>query len=100
MDDYTLDCIRWLLENNTELLAQYVHKICGANISVVGMDACDVRKIIVDATKDNKQDKTGIKCKKCGENTVTFLEVQARSADEGASVYYSCSSCLSHWKQR
>lgn len=102
MDDYSRQCIKWLIENDRALLTQYVNTICGFNVSVTKMDVDAVERVILDATIGNKtiREENGIKCKNCGKNTVTFLEMQTRSADEGASVYYSCSNCLTHWKQR
>ena len=65
------------------------------------MDVDGVERVILDATTGVKKvEENGIKCKSCGKDTVTFFEVQARSADEGASVFYSCTNCLVHWKQR
>jgi DNA-directed RNA polymerase subunit M/transcription elongation factor TFIIS len=102
MDNYARECIKWLIENDRALLAQYVNIICKSNnISVANMDVDGVERVILDATTGiEKREENGIKCKSCGKNTVTFLEVQARSADEGASVFYSCTNCLVHWKQR
>lgn len=66
------------------------------------MNANDVERTILDATleKDEKMDETAIKCQKCQKNTVIFREIQSRSADEGASVYYFCKSCLHRWTRR
>jgi DNA-directed RNA polymerase subunit M/transcription elongation factor TFIIS len=103
MDNYARQCIKWLIENDRGLLAHYVNTICGSNdISVEKMDVDGVERVILDATFGSKmkREEDGIKCKSCGKNTVTFFEVQARSADEGASVFYSCTNCLAHWKQR
>lgn len=64
------------------------------------MDVDEIEKMILDTTGEKiKREENGIKCKNCGKNTVTFLEIQSRSADEGASVFYSCTNCLLHWKQ-
>lgn len=63
------------------------------------MDVDEIERMILDKDKIQKEE-NGIKCKNCGKNTVTFLEIQSRSADEGASVFYSCTNCLAHWKQR
>ena len=61
------------------------------------MDVDGVENAILNANKSKQVG--GIKCKKCDKNTVNFFEVQARGADEGASVFYSCTSCLAHWRQ-
>jgi DNA-directed RNA polymerase subunit M/transcription elongation factor TFIIS len=100
MDDYAKECIKWLIENDRGLLTQYVNAICGPNTSIAKMGADDVERMMLDGSKLKVEEKEGIKCKSCGKNTVTFLEVQSRSADEGASVLYSCTNCLARWKQR
>lgn len=97
MDDYARECIRWLIENDKELLAQYVNTICNSSIIPTNVD--EAEQMILDVGKKKKEE-SGIKCKNCGKNTVTFFEVQTRSADEGASVFYSCTNCSIRWKQR
>ena len=99
MDEYTRECIKWLIENDRELLTHHLNTVCGSSaVSFSNID--EVEKMILNATAGNKKEENGIKCKNCGKNTVTFLEVQTRSADEGASVFYSCTNCLVQWKQR
>lgn len=41
----------------------------------------------------------GESCIKCLKNTVTYVMLQMRSADEGASTLYKCKSCLHSWKR-
>lgn len=41
---------------------------------------------------------TGIKCKKCKQETVVRLEKQTRSADEATTIEYTCSSCGHRWR--
>lgn len=97
MDDYSRQCIKWLVENDKELLAQYVNTICGSSTIPTNVD--EVEQMILGAGKKKKEE-SGIKCKSCGKDTVTFFEAQTRSADEGASVFYSCTNCSMRWKQR
>jgi DNA-directed RNA polymerase subunit M/transcription elongation factor TFIIS len=92
MDEYSRQCIKWLIENDRELLAKYVN--------TASVDVDEVENAILGTTVSTKTEESGIKCRICKKNTVVFLEVQTRSADEGASVFYSCTSCLTHWKQR
>ena len=101
MDEYARECVKWLIENDRDMLRKYVNTICNSNtISVERMDVDAVERVILGATVGGRTDESGIKCRDCGKNTVTYLEVQTRSADEGASVFYSCTNCLAHWKQR
>jgi len=39
-----------------------------------------------------------IVCKKCKSNAITVEQKQTRSADEGATVFFTCTACGSRWK--
>lgn len=39
------------------------------------------------------------KCRKCKGRRCTYFELQTRSADEPATVYFECLDCGCHWKQ-
>lgn len=41
-----------------------------------------------------------VKCRRCGSDEVTWEEKQTRSADEGATVFCSCSTCKNRWVMR
>ncbi len=41
-----------------------------------------------------------IRCRRCGSDEVTWEEKQTRSADEGATVFCSCSTCKNRWVMR
>uniref|UniRef100_T1J7T5 DNA-directed RNA polymerase subunit n=1 Tax=Strigamia maritima TaxID=126957 RepID=T1J7T5_STRMM len=54
--------------------------------------------------QENKCAKTGVsrtplgplvdrKCPKCGNDQMTFATLQTRSADEGQTVFYTCTQC-------
>ncbi len=48
------------------------------------------------------EDKTSnIECPKCKQKTVSYTQVQTRSADESMTVFYSCvnDKCLFKWKE-
>jgi hypothetical protein len=40
----------------------------------------------------------GIRCSKCGSSEISFEFLQTRSADEGTTVYCTCSGCSKRWK--
>ena len=40
-----------------------------------------------------------ILCEKCENNTAQFIEMQTRSADEPATIFYKCTKCGFSWKQ-
>ena len=44
-----------------------------------------------------KQD-AAITCKKCGSSEITMAMAQTRSADEGATVFFTCMRCNQKWK--
>ena len=82
-------------------MTKYVNTICNSNnICVTKMDVDGVERTILDAVTDKfdkSEGKSAIQCKKCQEYSVFFNEIQSRSADEGASVYYYCANCLDKW---
>ncbi len=41
-----------------------------------------------------------VRCRKCGSNDVSWEEKQTRSADEGATVFVTCTKCKHRWVQR
>jgi DNA-directed RNA polymerase subunit M/transcription elongation factor TFIIS len=40
----------------------------------------------------------GLRCKKCGSNDITHEFLQTRSADEGTTIFCTCTSCKKRWK--
>lgn len=41
-----------------------------------------------------------VRCRRCGSEEVTWEEKQTRSADEGATIFCSCSTCKNRWVTR
>ena len=41
---------------------------------------------------------TGLRCKKCGSNDITHEFLQTRSADEGTTIFCTCTRCKKRWK--
>jgi transcription elongation factor S-II len=41
-----------------------------------------------------------VRCRKCGSQEVTWEEKQTRSADEGATVFCTCTVCKNRWTMR
>lgn len=100
MDEYSKRCIHYLLLADPDRLTKHVNALCGSNgITLKYMNVDDVEKMILDSTLDEdvKTEDSAIQCKKCKQRRVVFREVQSRSADEGASVYYFCKACLYRW---
>ena len=43
--------------------------------------------------RSNNVFKAQRKCSKCGNETMTYVTKQTRSADEGQTVFYTCTRC-------
>lgn len=43
--------------------------------------------------------KTDINCPKCPSGQAYFMEVQIRSADEPATLFYKCTQCGHRWRE-
>ena len=41
---------------------------------------------------------SGVRCKKCGSNDITHEFLQTRSADEGTTIFCTCTACKKRWK--
>lgn len=44
------------------------------------------------------EEKTQIVCEKCGHDEATVHQMQTRSADEGSTIFYTCTKCAHKWK--
>jgi DNA-directed RNA polymerase subunit M/transcription elongation factor TFIIS len=44
--------------------------------------------------------KSGIKCRACKKENVSFYIWQNRSADEGSTTFYTCMSCGNKWSEK
>lgn len=49
---------------------------------------------------NDKQFTAIVRCRRCGSEEVTWEEKQTRSADEGATIFCSCSTCKNRWVMR
>nr|GMC70793.1 DNA-directed RNA polymerase III subunit RPC10-like [Ipomoea batatas] len=39
------------------------------------------------------------RCRNCGFDEAAFIQVQTRSADEAATIFYKCKSCKYQWNE-
>lgn len=49
---------------------------------------------------DDPECRAMVRCRRCGSSEVTWEEKQTRSADEGASVFFTCTTCSKVWVHR
>ena len=40
-----------------------------------------------------------VPCPKCGHTAAYFMEVQTRSADEPATLFFRCEKCKHNWRE-
>ena len=43
--------------------------------------------------------KTSVVCESCGNKQAYFREIQTRSADEPATLFFRCTQCAKVWKE-
>ena len=109
-----LDCVRhaaFNLHANPAVREEVVHASDDilTHGTLVGRirDEARARKIRFDAMLKEKyealNDRTYeaiVRCRRCGNEDVTWEEKQTRSADEGATVFCACSVCKNRWVMR
>lgn len=59
----------------------------------------DVASFVIDNNSMKFRDKTSCVCEKCGNKEAWFTEVQIRSADEPATIFYCCTKCEHKWRE-
>lgn len=78
MEKYDIECMNYLQEQDPKLLIKYLNNA-------------------KEPEKKQTITSSAFVCKNCNKRTVSYVEKQSRSADEGASIYYSCNSCKYIW---
>jgi DNA-directed RNA polymerase III subunit RPC11 len=59
----------------------------------------DVNAFLNTSSETGFQNKVEVRCEKCGHYEAYFTEVQMRSADEPATLFYCCVSCKHNWRE-
>ena len=81
--------------------------ICKHEIDIHVMENYEVKYTVNLNTKSNYQEESMLKktrndaegpvvertCSKCGNDTMSYASLQLRSADEGQTIFYTCTSC-------
>jgi DNA-directed RNA polymerase III subunit RPC11 len=59
----------------------------------------DVNSFVIADSEMDFVNKTEVRCEKCGHNEAFFTEVQIRSADEPATLFFCCANCRYRWRE-
>lgn len=59
----------------------------------------DVDSFVTDDSSKSFQNVTTCVCEKCGNTEAYFNEIQIRSADEPATLFYCCTKCGYRWRE-
>jgi DNA-directed RNA polymerase subunit M/transcription elongation factor TFIIS len=94
MDDYTAACIKHLQERDPRRLEGYLNRWGLTLESLMEQTPPDPGKI-----KGEEEERGGpFSCPGCQGSEVEYREIQARSADEGATIVYLCKRCGHRWR--
>ena len=99
-------CGNLLLIEQTEDRVQLKCRACdfamhfvGSSVQKAPITPLDVKAIINTEDATSFQNKTEARCEKCGHNEAYFNEVQIRSADEPATLFFKCCKCGNTWRE-
>ncbi|OHT11299.1 hypothetical protein TRFO_19276 [Tritrichomonas foetus] len=59
----------------------------------------DVASFVIDDNNMDFKNTTSCRCEKCGNTEAYFNEVQIRSADEPATLFFCCTKCKFRWRE-
>jgi DNA-directed RNA polymerase III subunit RPC11 len=71
----------------------------GCDIQVATLSPLDVNSFVIADSEMDFVNKTEAKCEACGHPEAFFNEVQIRSADEPATLFYCCCKCKHRWRE-
>eukprot|EP00892_Ulva_mutabilis_P000818 jgi/Ulvmu1/10737/UM068_0025.1 len=58
----------------------------------------DVDDVLAQEEQWANAQKAEVRCGNCEHNEAYFLEIQIRSADEPATIFYRCTHCAARWR--
>lgn len=71
----------------------------GQRIQNAEIEPLDVASLTIKEDDFTSTQKTEVKCEVCGNNEAFFQEIQIRSADEPATIFYCCTNCKHTWRE-
>lgn len=63
------------------------------------VDAANERALLSIIQQEVTASTSEARCRRCGQNKVTYTLLQTRSADEGMTAFFYCTNCGNRWKQ-
>ena len=99
-------CVNLLLNDTTSHRTRLKCRACpylmdfvGSKIRSAPLNPLDVNFISNEGDTMAFVNKTEAICEKCGHNQAYFNEIQIRSADEPATLFYQCINCKHQWRE-
>ncbi|EAY09943.1 hypothetical protein TVAG_482170 [Trichomonas vaginalis G3] len=77
----------------------FVMGFVGRTVQSAPLNPLDVKALITNDDAMSFQNKTQARCDKCGHNEAFFTEIQIRSADEPATLFFKCCKCGNTWRE-
>lgn len=78
----------------------YIHAIQQAYRKVVPLQRKKVDDVLGGEDAWKNVDQTDATCPACGHGRAYFLQIQIRSADEPATIFYKCVKCAKMWNDK
>ncbi|KAH0786295.1 DNA-directed RNA polymerase III RPC11 [Histomonas meleagridis] len=77
----------------------FVMDFQGTKVQNAELHPLDTNSFIISDNTTAFTNKTTCKCEKCGHNEAYFIEIQIRSADEPATLFFCCCKCKHTWRE-
>ena len=78
---------------------RFVMDFQGEKVQHGEIASLDVASLMNNESDFASKQKTEVKCEACGNNEAWFQEIQIRSADEPATIFYCCTKCKHRWRE-
>lgn len=77
----------------------FVAEFHGSKVRNGEIHPLDVNSFVISDDSLTFSNKTSCKCEMCGHTEAWFTEVQIRSADEPATLFFCCCNCKYRWRE-